>query len=87
MTLYWQVKSTIARNDLRTTVAFYKSDSRSEGPALQISFTGRVSTGLTEELREVGISRLDGGRYTVEVVLNDLLDGATVRRNGELLVK
>jgi hypothetical protein len=36
---------------------------------------------------EVGIGRLDGGRYRVEVVLTDPRDGATVRRSGELLVK
>jgi hypothetical protein len=87
VTLYWQVKSTAARDDLRTTVALYKSDGRSEEPALQIAFTGRVAAGLTEELREVGIGRLDGGRYRVEVVLTDPRDGATVRRSGELLIK
>jgi hypothetical protein len=87
VTLYWQVKSTTARDDLRTTVALYKTDGKSEEPALEIAFTGRVAAGLTEELREVGIGRLDGGRYRVEVVLTDPSDGATVRRSGELLVK
>ena len=87
MTLYWQVRSAIARNELRTTVALYKTDARSEEPALQIAFTGRAAAGLTEELREVGIGRLEGGRYRVEVVLTDPSDGATVRRSGELLVK
>lgn len=87
MTLYWQVRSATARDELRTTVALYKTDARSEDPALQIAFTGRVAAGLTEELREVGIGRLDGGRYRVEVVLTDPSDGATVRRSGELLVK
>ncbi len=87
MTLYWQVKSTTARDDLRTTVALHRSDGRNEEPALQIAFTSRVTAGLTEELREVGIGRLDGGRYRVEVVLTDSRDGATVRRSGELLVK
>ncbi len=87
MTLYWQVKSTTARDDLRTTVALYETGNKSEEPALQIAFTGRVAAGLTEELREVGIARLDGGRYRVEVVLTDPSDGATVRRSGQLLVK
>jgi hypothetical protein len=87
MTLYWQVKSTTARDELRTTVALYRTDSKRDEPALQIAFTGRVATGLTEELREVGIGRLDGGRYRVEVVLTDPSDGATVRRSGELLVR
>jgi hypothetical protein len=87
MTLYWQVKSAIARDELRTTVALYRTDGKSEEPALQIAFTARVAAGLTEELRDVGIGRLDGGRYRVEVVLTDPSDGATVRRSGELLVR
>ena len=86
MTLYWQVKSTTSRDNLRTAVAFYKTDGLSEEPALQIAFTGRVAAGLTEELREVGIANL-AGRYRLEVVLTDPSDGATVRRSGELLIK
>jgi hypothetical protein len=87
ITLYWQVQSSVARDDLRTTVALYRTDGKSQEPALQIAFTGRVAAGLTEELREVGIGRLEGGRYRVEVVLTDPSDGATARRSGELLVK
>jgi hypothetical protein len=87
MTLYWQVKSATARDELRTTVALYRTDSKSDEPALQIAFTARVAAGLTEELREVDITRLEGGRYRVEVVLTEASDGATVRRSGELLIK
>lgn len=87
MTLYWQVRSVGARDALRTTVALYQTAATREEPALQIAFTSRVGAGLTEELRDLDISRLAGGRYRVEVVLTDPRDGATVRRSGELLVK
>ncbi|MDZ4258563.1 MAG: hypothetical protein U0974_16500 [Gemmatimonadales bacterium] len=87
VTLYWQVKSTLSREQLRTTVAFYKVEADGTEPALQISYSGPVAAGLNEELREVDIGRLDGGRYRIEVRVTDPVNGNTIRHGAELLVK
>lgn len=86
ISLYWQVRSTSARESVRIAIAIFRSGPRdTERPVLELAFDGRLTAGLNEVQRNLGVAELDGGTYRVEVTMRD---GAQVAvRSGRLLLR
>ncbi len=87
VSVYWQVRSTVPRDSVRTTMALYRVGARREEPAFRVAFGGRLGAGLSEVRRDLGVDRLDGGEYRLELVVRDLVTGVEARRSARLLVK
>jgi hypothetical protein len=87
LALYWQVRSRVARAQATIGVALYRVSARGERAELTVEFATRLGAGLTELQREVGIERLDGGEYRLEVTVRDPASGAAASRSVRLLVK
>jgi len=86
VSLYWQVRSESAHEQAHVTIALHEVGARGDSrPALEVTFEGRIGAGLTEWQRDLGVERLDGGAYRVEVVVR--AGEATVRRMGRLLLR
>ena len=81
--LYYQIKSTAARSDLRTTVALFKVEGgvARDTAALQVAFDQAVSRGVNEVAPALDVSRLDKGSYLLEVRLTDANGTVLTRRN------
>jgi hypothetical protein len=86
VSLYWQLRSAIARDPVRITVAIFRVGARdTERPVLEVGFDGRLNAGLTEWQRDIGVAQLDGGTYRLEVTVRD---GETlVVRSARLLLR
>ncbi|MCB9505563.1 MAG: hypothetical protein H6692_05405 [Gemmatimonadales bacterium] len=88
VTLYWQARSDRPRLPVRTTIRLFRVAGRGgERPALEVAVDGEVGRGLTEFQRELGVARLETGRYRVEVEMSDPVAGATARRSARLLLR
>lgn len=86
VSLYWQVRSAVARDSVRIRVALFREEGRGEQAALALEFTERLGTGLTEISRRIGIDRLGGGAYRLEVTLSDPRTGDVAKRSARLLI-
>jgi hypothetical protein len=86
--LYYQIKSTATRSDLRTTVALYRVKEGvsidADTAALQVGFEQAVNDGVNEVAPTLDVSRLDKGAYRLEVRITDAT-GATLTRRDVLL--
>lgn len=69
VSLYFQVKSAASHDSARVAIAVYRTTRDREESALTVSVDGRVVAGLTEIRRELGLDRLDAGRYRLEVTI------------------
>ncbi len=69
MTLYYQLRSTVAHPAANTTVVLYRmtGDSVAPAPALQVIFHGAIRPGLNEVENTVDVSRLEKGTYRLQV--------------------
>lgn len=86
VSLYWQVQSESTQEQAQVTIALHEVGARGDTrPALEVTFEGRIGAGLTEWQRDLGVGRLDGGAYRVEVIVE--AGGATTRRSGRLLLR
>jgi len=80
--LYYQVRSDSARDDLQATVALYrvKDGVVADSAALQVSFAQPLREGINEIAPSLDLSRLDTGSYQLEVRLGDARGKVLVRR-------
>jgi hypothetical protein len=86
ISLYWQVRSTTARDPVRIAVAIFRVGARdTERPVLEVGFDGRLNAGLTEWQRDIGVAQLDGGTYRIEVTVRD--GEASAVRSARLLLR
>jgi hypothetical protein len=86
VSLYYQIKSDVARADLRTTAALYKAEDgvARDSAALQVTYDQAVHDGINEVAPVLDVSRLDKGSYVLEVRLTDAEGKVVARRRGAL---
>jgi hypothetical protein len=82
VSLYYQIKSDVARADLRTTAALYKVEDgvAKDSAALQVTYDQAVREGINEVAPQLDVSRLDRGSYSLEVRLTDAGGTVVARR-------
>jgi hypothetical protein len=70
ISVYWQVRAREASEAMRVSLALYRLGPRdSERPLLELAFDARVTAGLNELQRDIGLGELDGGTYRLEVTV------------------
>ena len=86
VSLYYQIRSDVARADLRTTAALYKVDDgvARDSAALQVTYEQAVHEGINEVAPQLDVSRLDKGSYALEVRLTDAGGKVLARRRAML---
>jgi hypothetical protein len=86
LTLYYQVRSDSAHEDLRTTVAIYRVDRGTphDSAALTVSFSQPLARGINELAPELDASRLDKGSYQLEIRITDARGVVVTRRRASL---
>ncbi len=84
--LYFQVRSEDAYSDAVTSIRVYRSDRRGDSPAISVSIPGRLSTGINEVRREIGLGELDAGSYRLEVEVRTG-NGVTAARSAPLVLR
>ena len=88
--LYYQVKSDVARKDIRTTIAFTRTDqgpTAQATPAMQFAFTADLRAGFGEVERGLDVSRLQSGSYRLDVVISDRGGSVLARKSAILHLK
>jgi hypothetical protein len=80
--LYYQVRSTAARSDLRTIVALFKVEGGvvRDTAVLQVAYEQAVNSGINEVAPLLDVSRLDKGEYRLEVRITDAAGTMLSRR-------
>jgi hypothetical protein len=88
VSLYYQIRSDVARADLRTTVAVYRVEDgvAKDSAALQVAYDQTVQRGINEVAPTLDVSRLDKGSYRLEVRLTDTRGAVLVRRHVMLVL-
>ncbi len=86
MSLYYQIRSTVARPQATTNLALYRiRDGRvADSAALQVVLESPLPAGISETAPLVDVSRLPKGSYRLDVRLTD--GAATIRRSTVLNV-
>jgi hypothetical protein len=86
VSLYYQIKSDVARADLRTTAALYRvvDGVARDSAALQMTYDQAVHEGINEVAPTLDVSRLDKGSYALEVRLTDAEGKVLARRRAAL---
>ena len=81
--LYYQVKSDLNRPDIHTDVAVYHVDKgvKTPNPVLHLSFNGAFATGLNAVHHALDLSRVNPGRYRIELQLTDRTIGTTAKQS------
>jgi hypothetical protein len=73
-----------------STFKFFRTDQQpkdSSRAVLQIAFDGALKTGLNEVERRVDLSKLDAGRYRLEVTVTDTRAKITVTQSSPIVLR
>jgi hypothetical protein len=87
VTLFFQVKSGLAAESARTSLALFRIGVDEERAALRLSFQGRILPGLNEVRRELDLGRLEPGNYRLEVLLDGIEGAPPAVRSTDLIVR
>ncbi len=83
--LYFQVSSRAFHEDASIAIRVYRSDRRGDTPAIAVTMPARLSDGINEVRREIGLSELDSGTYRLEVEVR--AGGLVIERSTALVLR
>ncbi|HRP06866.1 MAG TPA: hypothetical protein PLL69_00125 [Gemmatimonadales bacterium] len=83
ISLYWQSR---ARNAMEARIAIVVQPVDARGEGLQVEFLAGTEAGLTEFQRDLDLSRLEPGRYRLELTLTSADGSAQVTRRREVVL-